>query len=758
MTAVNPPPTTGTERYTTLARYVRRATWTLALVVVGLVATLLAARRVRVRIGAEDQRSRAVVHQTLIAELAATARESAVLLNLGTSDATAAARATRASRDVTTAIDSLRRLGVDDPDVQRLVPAISDALSRWEREFADSVPIKSIGLPGESRRVQVERGDKLFGDVRARFAELLEAESTARTARALALRRAEYASLALFLLGSGALALLLLQLIRQLRGQIMEAHTAELQTTREELRDVELRERKLAERAQQLNQRLAEAQQVAQLGYWELDSSGKVYWSDEMYRLCGLEPARNGEPPPTEFYLSCVHPDDRPRMAEVGQRALTEQRDFTEQYRLRGSGNKMQTVLAKGRVVADASGRHKLVGTVQNISDRVQLEHQLRQSQKMQAVGTLAGGVAHDFNNVLTVIISYSGIVLAEMKEGDRHYAELQEIHRAAERAGDLTRQLLVFSRQQVIQTRQLSINSVVSNVERMLRRIIPRNISLVLRLNPNVATVQADSGQLEQILVNLVVNARDAMPDGGAIAIETSNVMLEAGQAPLPPEVAGGPFVLLVVTDTGIGMDDAVRARIFEPFFTTKEVGKGTGLGLATVYGIVQQSGGHIWVDSELDVGTTFKIYFPALHSAEATRRSTPAQGVMTRGSETILLAEDEAAVRVATRTILEQSGYRVIEAANGHLALDTFRKRMHEIDLVMTDMIMPGMNGRELADQLRAMRPDTPLLFTSGYTDDTVLRQSLLEPGSLFIQKPYTPQSLTAKVREALSGTPSA
>ena len=755
MTAVNPPSTTGTERYTTLARYVRRATWMLALVIVGLVATLLVARRIRLRIGAEDQRSRAVVRQTLVTELAATAHESAVLQSLAAGDATAVDRATHASRDVTTAIDSLRETGAEDPNVQRLVPAISDALSHWQREFVDSIPTESAGRQTEKLRTHVARGRKLFDEVRARFAELLDAESAATAARGLALRRAEYGSLALFLLGSTGLALLLLQLMRQLRGQVVHAHAVELQTTREELRGVERREFELAERAQQLNQRLAEAQQVAQLGYWEVDSSGKVYWSDEMYRLCGLEPARDGEPPPTDFYLSCVHPDDRARMAEVSQLALSDQRDFTEQYRLRGPGNKMQTVLAKGRVVTDGSGHHKLVGTVQNISDRVQLEHQLRQSQKMQAVGTLAGGVAHDFNNVLTVIISYSGIVLAELKEGDRYYAELQEIHRAAERAGDLTRQLLTFSRQQVVQTRQLSVNSVVSNVERMLRRIIPRNISLVLRLNPHVATVQADAGQLEQILVNLVVNARDAMPDGGAIAIETSNVMLETGQTPLPPDVAGGPFVLLVVTDTGIGMDDAVRARIFEPFFTTKEVGKGTGLGLATVYGIVQQSGGHIWVYSEPDVGTTFKIYFPALRSTEATRRSTPARGVMTRGSETILLTEDEAAVRVATRTILEQAGYRVIEAANGHLALDTFRKRMHEIDLVVTDMIMPGMNGRELADQLRAMRPDIRLLFTSGYTDDTVLRQSLLEPGSLFIQKPYTPQSLTARVREALSGT---
>jgi PAS domain S-box-containing protein len=798
--SVTPPLPADAERYTALARYVRRVTWTLALVLIGLVAILLIARAVRVRFDEADQRGRQIGRLTLAAELAATARESAVRLGLVTGDTGSGARAARAGRTLAATMDSLRALGDGDAGVERSIPGIQAALDRWERDFAARTRTDS-GMQGDALRRQVIRGSELFDDVLARFRELVAAENAAAMSRTRSLSRAELASLTLLLVGSAALAILLVQLMRHLRQQVLNAtevhemierqndalrgqrdqlqaqtvrlqeqaaelevqqsdlqgQTVELESALEELRDVEVRERKLADRANQLNQRLAEAQQVAQLGYWEVDSAtGDVFWSDEMYRLCGMEPARGGDPPPTDFFLSCVHPDDRQRMAEAAQRALTDQRDFTEQYRLRGAGGKMQTVLAKGRVVTDAGGHRKLVGTVQNITDRVQLEHQLRQSQKMQAVGTLAGGVAHDFNNVLTVILSYSGIILAGMQEGDRYYTELQEISRAAERAGDLTRQLLTFSRQQVVQTRELSINNVVSDVERMLRRIIPANISLVLRLNPHVATVQADSGQLGQILVNLVVNARDAMPDGGAIAIETSNVVLEEGQPPLPPDGPAGPYVQLVVTDTGVGMDEAVRARIFEPFFTTKEVGKGTGLGLATVYGIVQQSGGHIWVYSEPGVGTTFKIYFPALRSAESPRRGATVPQSMSTGSETILLTEDEPAVRFATRTILEQAGYKVIEAANGHFALDTFRQRMDEIDLVITDMIMPGMNGRELADQLRAIRPDIRLVFTSGYTDDTVLRQSLLDQGSHFIQKPYTPQALTAKVREALS-TPS-
>jgi PAS domain S-box-containing protein len=793
--------TTGSERYTTLAPFVRRSAWTLAFVIAALVGTLLVVRVYRVRLTEYDARSRAAIGQTLAAELAAATQEGAVRLNLVTDDTSATTRATRAARTLAIAMDSLRALGAGTPAVDRLLPGLAGSLARWEAEVVATAPSATDEGRAEALRSHILRGDSLFADVRARFARLLEEENAFASSQAAALHRVELGALALFLLGSAALALVVFRLMKQLQTQIihatqshqtierqnaalveqrdqlqsqtmqlqeqaaelevqqadLQAQTVELETTLEELRTVELRERELAGRAQQLNQRLSEAQQVAQLGYWEVDATtGDVFWSDEMYRLCGLEPGHGGDQPPTDVYVACVHPDDRARMAEVAQRAFTDQKDFTEQYRLRGSDGKTQTVLAKGRVVTDATGHRKLIGTVQNITDRVQLEHQLRQSQKMQAVGTLAGGVAHDFNNVLTVILSYSGIMLAEMHEGDRRYAELQEINRAAERAGDLTRQLLTFSRHQVVRTRELSLNAVVSDVERMLRRIIPANISLVLRLNPHVATIQADSGQLEQILVNLVVNARDAMPDGGAIAIETSNVRLEQGQPPLSPDAPSGPYVSLIVTDTGVGMDESVRARIFEPFFTTKEVGKGTGLGLATVYGIVQQTGGHIWVYSEPGVGTTFKIYFPALRSAEADRRLTPAHAGMTPGSETILLTEDEASVRLATRTILEQAGYRVIEAANGHLALDTFRKRNTEIDLVMTDMIMPGMNGRELADQLREFRPGIRLLFTSGYTDDTVFRQSLVEPGSHFIQKPYTPQALTAKVREALSETP--
>ena len=786
---------TGTERHSTLDRYVRRATRTLALVIGGVVITLLAARTIRVRSSANEMRGRTLLRLTLATELAATNRESASRLAHVLGDSGARLRADASKRMLSAMLDSLRVLGAGDENVVRLLPAITAAIAQWESGFADGST-----RVDEALRNHIRAGDRLFDDVRARFAELRAAEAAATQARAATLRRADVGSLILFLLETGVLALVVLQLMRQLRAQVvyateahqtierqnsalveqrdvlqshtmqlqeqaaelevqqadLQAQTVELETTLEELRLVEERERELAEQARQLNQRLIEAQQVAQIGYWEIDSkSGEVFWSDEMYRLCGLEPVA-GAIPPTDFYLSCVHPDDRTRMTDVARRAVEEQKEFTEQYRLRGSGGKMQTVLAKGRVLTDPQGHRKLIGTVQDISDRVQLENQLRQSQKMQAVGTLAGGVAHDFNNVLTVILSYSGILLTGMHEGDPHYTELTEINRAAERAGDLTRQLLTFSRQQVVRTRELSVNAVASDVERMLRRIIPANISLVLRLNPHVATIQADSGQLEQILVNLVVNARDAMPDGGAIAIETSNVLLERGQPPLPQEAEPGPYVMLVVTDTGIGMDDAVRARIFEPFFTTKEVGKGTGLGLATVYGIVQQSGGHIWVYSEPGVGTTFKIYFPALRTNAATRGTVATHVRMLPGSETILLTEDEPAVRMATRTILEQAGYKVIEAANGHLALDTFRKRINDIDLVITDMIMPGMNGRELADQIRVIRPDIRLVFTSGYTDDTVLRQSLLHEGSLFIQKPYTPQNLTAKVREALSATP--
>jgi signal transduction histidine kinase/HAMP domain-containing protein len=391
---------------------------------------------------------------------------------------------------------------------------------------------------------------------------------------------------------------------------------------------------------------------------------------------------------------------------------------------------------------------------VAETTERRGLEAQLQQAQKMEAVGQLAGGIAHDFNNLLTVITSYGAMVMADLPRESPHATDVQEILNAANRASSLTRQLLAFSRRQVLQPNVLDLNALTGNLEKMLRRLLREDIHLVTRFDPQLALVNADAGQLEQVIVNLVVNARDAMARGGRIAIETSNVTLGEGYGPMHANTTPGPYVLLVVSDTGKGMDKATQAHIFEPFFTTKPVGHGTGLGLSTVYGIVKQSGGYIWVYSELDRGTTFKIYLPAVpataRSAEADREVNPQ---IAGGPERILLVEDEPNVRRIARRILERNGYTVLEASNGAEAMRVLERRQEPIALVLTDLVMPEMGGRELAQKLRIVSPTSRVLFMSGYTEDAVLRQSVMEPGAVFLDKPFTFDTLIRKVREALA-----
>jgi signal transduction histidine kinase/CheY-like chemotaxis protein/HAMP domain-containing protein len=391
---------------------------------------------------------------------------------------------------------------------------------------------------------------------------------------------------------------------------------------------------------------------------------------------------------------------------------------------------------------------------VAETTERRGLEAQLQQAQKMEAVGQLAGGIAHDFNNLLTVITSYGAMVMADLPRESPHATDVQEILNAANRASSLTRQLLAFSRRQVLQPNVLDLNALTGNLEKMLRRLLREDIQLVTRFDPSLALVNADAGQLEQVIVNLVVNARDAMARGGRISIETSNVMLGEGYGPMHANATPGPYVLLSVSDTGKGMDKATQAHIFEPFFTTKPVGQGTGLGLSTVYGIVKQSGGYVWVYSETDRGTTFKIYLPAVSDppnvAEAEREMAPEPR---GGPERILLVEDEPNVRRIARRILERNGYTVLEASNGVEALRVMERRQEPIALVLTDLVMPEMGGRELASRLRIVSPTSRVLFMSGYTEDAVLRQSVMEPGSIFLDKPFTFDTLIRKVREALA-----
>jgi two-component system cell cycle sensor histidine kinase/response regulator CckA len=529
----------------------------------------------------------------------------------------------------------------------------------------------------------------------------------------------------------------------------------QLESAVRSLEHAERQQHALADELKLLTRRLAEAQHVAQLGYWEIDSaSGAVFWSAEMYRLAGLEPG--SQPPQTERFLDALHPDDQPHMREVAARALADLTEFTEQYRLIDPNGSLRTIQAKGRVFIDDNGQRKLIGTVQDVTDRLQLEARLRQSQKMEAIGQLAGGVAHDFNNLLTVIEGYTGLLLAENRVDAESRLQVVEVRDAARRAAALTRQLLAFSRQQVLRPHVLDVNEAIGGVERMLRRLIGAHIEFHTKLDPDLDRVLADPGQLEQVLMNLAVNARDAMPNGGKLTIETANVVLDASYAQRHPVKTPGPHVMLAVTDTGTGIDPSLLDRIFEPFFTTKEAGKGTGLGLSTVHGIVEQSGGHTWVYSEPGLGTTFKVYLPKCDAVEEALAPTPHREAPRRGTETILLVEDDTALRRMAAAILRRVGYRVIEAADGAEALRRAQDGATTFDLVVSDMVMPTMSGRELVNRLHELRPHVPSLLMSGYTRDSMVHSADLSVAASFIEKPFTAESLMTKVREVLDRDP--
>jgi PAS domain S-box-containing protein len=389
------------------------------------------------------------------------------------------------------------------------------------------------------------------------------------------------------------------------------------------------------------------------------------------------------------------------------------------------------------------------ISVMEDITERRVLEAQARQANKMDAIGRLASGVAHDFNNLLSIVLSYSDLVAADLKESDPLRADMAEIKRAGLRAADLTRQLLAFGRQQVLQPKVVDLTEIVGGMGKMLKRLIGEDVELNVSGAVAVGKVTVDPGQMEQVIMNLIVNARDAMPGGGA----TTDLVVDETYAAAHVGLKPGHYVLLAVSDTGVGMDKATQARVFEPFFTTKEVGHGTGIGLATVFGIVQQMGGMIWLTSELAQGTTFKIYFPAAAHAARARLSIPYPELRTlRGSETILLVEDEEGVRVLARTILCRYGYNVLEAQSGGDAFLLCEQHTAPIDLLLTDIVMPRMNGRQLAERLLAIRPALKVLYMSGYTDDAVIRQGVENSTTAFIQKPITPEPLARKVREVL------
>jgi PAS domain S-box-containing protein len=401
-------------------------------------------------------------------------------------------------------------------------------------------------------------------------------------------------------------------------------------------------------------------------------------------------------------------------------------------------------------VLRSASG--EVVGTAsigEDVTEHQRTEEQLRQSQKMEAVGRLAGGVAHDFNNSLGVILGYTELLMREAGDGQR--SKLEQILKATQRASSLTRQLLAFSRKQIVDPKVLDLNTLVSDLEKMLGRLIGEDVDLAIVPGVGLGQVKADPGQLEQVVLNLCVNARDAMPDGGLLRIETSNVELAGSRADGREPVPAGRYVMLAVSDTGCGIAENLRSKIFEPFFTTKEEGKGTGLGLAMVYGTVKQAGGDVSVDSQVGRGSTFKIYLPRIDEP-ASLHEFPEAAVPVRGTETILLVEDEESLRAIAREILEEHGYHVIEAGSAGEAMKAASWQSGPIHLLLTDVVMPGMNGRVLAEALVDARRELKVLYMSGYTDDVIAHSGVLESGTLLLEKPFTALALLVRVRAAL------
>ena len=386
---------------------------------------------------------------------------------------------------------------------------------------------------------------------------------------------------------------------------------------------------------------------------------------------------------------------------------------------------------------------------LENVTEHRRLEAQLLHALKMEAVGRLAGGVAHDFNNSLGVILGYTELLIRKASEGQK--GKLEEILKATQRASTLTRQLLTFSRKQTVDPKVLDLNALLTEVKKVLRRLIGEDVELTIVPGASLGSVKIDPGQMEQVVMNLCLNARDAMPGGGRLRIETSNTELDAGQAARHAPMTAGRYVMLAVSDTGSGIPQETQSRIFEPFFTTKEEGKGTGLGLAMVYGIVKHAGGYIWVYSEAGQGTAFKIYLPRIDEP-ATAVAAPEAPVLARGSETILLVEDEASLRGIARELLAEHGYRVIEAAGPHEAIAAAQAHAATIHLLLTDIVMPRMNGRVLAETLVAARPELRVLYMSGYTDDVIAHSGVLGSGALMLEKPFTMLALLGRVRQAL------
>ena len=496
--------------------------------------------------------------------------------------------------------------------------------------------------------------------------------------------------------------------------------------------------------------RLRRALDAARMGVWVWSvESNTLTWDENLRRLYGLE---SGEPVASyEDFLARVHPDDQRLVGATVRKALEEGGDLDYEFRVVLPDGRIRWIADHGEIRRDEQGRPVyLTGICTDVTDRKVTEERLRQAHRMESVGRLAGGVAHETNNQMSVVLGSSDFILRRTDVPEPVRADVEFIRKAAERTAAVTAQLLAFSRRQILRPEVLDLNAVVRNWEPVLRRIMGEDCGVVLQLAPQLGMVRADPGQLEQVLLNLALNARDAMPRGGRITVETFSAELSAAYARAKPgtTIQPGPFTVLAVSDTGHGMDKETLSHIFEPFFTTKGVGQGTGLGLSTVYGIVKQSDGYVWVYSEPGQGTTFKIYLPVRTGvvADFTMAPVPPQA---RAGESVLVVEDEAPLRRMMRRSLEDAGYAVLEAGSAAEALELVVRNSRTISLVLTDVIMPGQNGRELAERIEELRPGIPVLFTSGYTDSDIERRGLLKPGSAFLQKPITPEALVRAVQ---------
>jgi len=497
---------------------------------------------------------------------------------------------------------------------------------------------------------------------------------------------------------------------------------------------------------------LEQAQEVAHIGSWvaELDGSNRLGWSAESHRIFGVTlGAFDGT---VDAFFALVHPDDRENVRAASTAAVETGAPYDIVHRvLREDGN-VRWVHEQAKILRDSKGTPiRMIGTVQDITARRLLEDQLRQSQKMEAIGRLAGGIAHDLNNALTAIAGYAELALNEVKQGHPARPDVEEIRRAAERAGSVTRQLLAFSRKQLLEPRIFDINDTITGIARLLSRLLGADIHVQTRLSEKALTVLGDPGQVEQAVINLALNARDAMPDGGLLVLTTTMEGVDEEMArnhvPMPP----GTYVVLTATDTGHGMPRETQARIFEPFFTTKDVGKGTGLGLSMVYGTLKQIGGFIFVESEVGRGTTFKLYFPPAVKPAAPAPPPAAREDHPTGTETLLVVEDETAVRNLVASALRHDGYQLLLASSAEEALKVVEAHSGRIDLLLTDAIMPGQSGLELANMMVAKQPGLPVIVMSGYTEENLSISGLTERPAL-LQKPFTPRDLRRRIREVL------